>query len=246
MKGDAVPVTGIIAENVAEGTAFEVRVKADKEQAEWIVAKTGEIDKIGEPIYFNKPGVDLSDPRIWAYDVAVMEIEIAGGANISLLDYPGDRIDFNDKASVGILSSDYDYGEDIISKGTIVVVGKYRGNPVFNNIKVEARYNTAVEAAEKDTSIERVMNGYALLLCELPEDNAVSDTSDGMFIFVPNWEEEKALNTNDGVTDDFPMEIKAAIYRSDDPNSSDDEYVTGETLWISFPDDESMPYIDLR
>ena len=80
------------------------------------------------------------------------------------------------------------------------------------------------------------MNGELYLLAEIPADGAVSDTSDGFFIFVPDMEKEEELNSASGVTDRYPIEIRAVFYRTDDPNSADSKRVTSQTLWISFPD----------
>ena len=132
-----------------------------------------------------------------------------------------------------------------------MILGTYRGDPVYNYAQIEARYNTTPEAGEV-TTITRAMNGELYMLAEIPADGAVSDTSDGFFIFVPNMEEEELLNKQDGVTDRYPIEIRAVFYRTDEPGSTDSQRVTSQTLWISFPDggDEenevSLPYIELK
>ena len=87
------------------------------------------------------------------------------------------------------------------------------------------------------------MNGYSLLLSEIPKDGAVSDTSDGFFIFVPDMEAEKELNQSSNVIDDLPIQIKALLCRTDVPESDSNSRVTSETLWISFPDD-TVPNAD--
>ena len=240
MKGNAVPVTGIIS---STGGNITIKVKADKQQSEWTTAKQGHIDA-NTPIYFNKPGAESSDTRIWTYDIAVMHIEGITG-DVELLDYPGDRIDFYsyDNTNVARLAHDYQYGDgsdNVIKKGTLVILGNYRGNPGYNTVEIQAKYNTTAEAAETEkpeTAIERPMNGYALLLSEIPKDGAVSDTSDGFFIFVPDMEAEKELNQSSNVTDNLPMEIKALLCRTDVPESDSNSRVTSQTLWISFPDD---------
>jgi len=243
MKGNAVPVTGIIS---STGGNVTIKVKADKQQSEWTTAKQGHIDA-NTPVYFNKPGAESSDTRIWTYDVAVIHIEGITG-DVELLDYPGDRIDFYsyDNANVARLAHDYQYGDgsdDIIKKGTLVILGNYRGNPGYNTVEIQAIYNTTAEANETETTIQRPMNGYALLLSEIPKDGAVSDTSDGFFIFVPDMEAEKELNQSSNVTDDLPIQIKALLCRTDVPESDSNSRVTSETLWISFPDD-TVPNAD--
>ena len=95
------------------------------------------------------------------------------------------------------------------------------------------------------TQIQRNMNGYALLFAEIPADGAVSDISDGFWIFVPDMEAEEALNAQTSVTGDGPMEIRAVLRRTDDPNSSASSRVTSETLWTSFPEWETLPQIAL-
>ena len=249
MKGGAaVPVTGIKVTGADLAGSYTVKVKADAGAEAWTTAKTGTLSGDTVVAYFNKPGVGPEDTRIWTYDAAVVEITgIPADADLALLDYPGDRVDFYEGATVGILKNDYAG----IPAGTLVILGTYRGNPVYNTVEIQARYNTTPEAGTV-SSIERPMNGELYLLAEIPEDGAVSDTSDGFFIFVPNLEDEAALNAQDGVTDPYPLEIRANFYRTDDPNDASSKRLTSQTLWISFPDggdDEdqvSLPVIELK
>ena len=166
---------------------------------------------------------------------------------MELLDYPGDRVDFYEGAAVGVLKDAY--GD--IPAGTLVILGTYRGDPVYNYMEMEARYSTTPEAGEV-TTIQRPMSGDVYLLAEIPADGAVSDTSDGFFLFVPDLKAEADLNAQDGVTDPYPLEIRVNLYRTDDPNNADSRRLTSQTLWISFPGDESesgqsaWPIIDLK
>ena len=180
-------------------------------------------------------------------------VEITGipeDATVQLLDYPGDRVDFYEGATVGVLSQEYRYGDgadEVIPAGTLVILGTYRGDPTYNTVEIEAVYNTTGEAAEANgvTTITRPMNGYGLLFAEIPADGAVSDTSDGFFLFVPDLESEEDLNAQSGVTDPYPLEIRANFYRTDDPNSADSRRLTSQTLWISFPAEDTLPAIEL-
>ena len=54
---------------------------------------------------------------------------LPAGASVELLDYPGDRIDFYEGASVGRLSQPLAYDGSVVPAGTVVVVGTYRGDP---------------------------------------------------------------------------------------------------------------------
>lgn len=250
-NGASVPVTGIKVTGTGLSGSYTVKVKANA-GADWTTAKTGTLSDDTVVAYFTKPGAAESDTRIWTYDAAVLEITgIPEDATVQLLDYLGDRVDFYEGATVGVLKDDYKYGDgqdDVIKKGTLVILGTYRGDPTYNYVSVEAVYNTTSEAAEANgvTTITRAMNGYGLLLAEIPADGAVSDTSDGFFIFVPDLEKEKELNAQSGVTDDYPLEIRAVFYRTDDPNNAESKRVTSETLWISFPGEDDLPLIDLK
>ena len=162
-------------------------------------------------------------------------LEITGipeGAAVELLDYPGDRVDFYEGATVGILKDAY--GD--IPAGTLVILGTYRGDPVYNYVEIQARYSTTPEAGDV-TTIERAMSGELYLLAEIPADGAVSDTSDGFFIFVPDLEEEAALNApgrrHRSLSPGDPRRLLPHRRPQRAPPAS---VVTSQTLWISFPD----------
>ena len=264
--GASIPVTGLKIIG-ANGSNVTVKVKSvygisndteitsltqnNEQFNNWIIAKDNvSITSDNCNIYFNKPNTDSSDTRIWTYDVAVMEISgVPENATVKLLDYPGDKVDFYEGSTAGVLKNDYKYGDnadDIIKAGTLVIIGTYRGDPAYNYVEVMATYNTTSEAQEANevTTITRPMNGYTLMFAEIPEDGAVSDTSDGFFIFVPDLEAEKELNKTDGVTDNLPLEIKLNMYRTDSADNTDSKRLTSETLWLSFPDENSLPQIE--
>lgn len=248
-NGASVPVTGIKVTGTGLSGSYTVQVKASA-GANWTDAKTGELsdDLVA---YFTKPGAKPDDTRIWTYDAAVVKITgIPESAQVELLDYPGDRVDFYEGAAVGVLKDNFQYGDradEVIPAGTLVILGTYRGDPTYNYVSVEAVYNTTSEADEANgvTTITRAMNGYGLLFAEIPEDGAVSDTSDGFFLFVPDLEKEKELNAQSGVTDDYPLEIRINFYRTDVPNINQGGRITSETLWLSFPSEDDLPSIEL-
>lgn len=248
-NGASVPVTGIKVTGTDLSGSYTVQVKANA-GADWTDAKTGELsdDLVA---YFTKPGAKPDDTRIWTYDAAVVKITgIPESAQVELLDYPGDRVDFYEGAAVGVLKDNFQYGDredEVIPAGTLVILGTYRGDPTYNYVSVEAVYNTTSEADEANgvTTITRAMNGYGLLFAEIPEDGAVSDTSDGFFLFVPDLEKEKELNAQSGVTDDYPLEIRINFYRTDVPNTNQGGRITSETLWLSFPSEDDLPSIEL-
>lgn len=258
MKSGAVNVTGLklTSQSTMSGQYTVSAQVSGKAQA--VTAKTGTLSGTELAAYFTKPGADPSDTRIWTYSATSLTLTgIPQDAQVQLLDYPGDRVDFYEGAAVGVLKEDYHYGteaDQVIKSGTLVILGTYRGDPAYNYVEIQARYNTTAEADEANgvTTVERAMNGYGLLLAEIPADGAVSDTSDGFFLFVPDLEAEKALNAQSGVTDAYPLEIRANFYRTDTPGSTEGKRLTSQTLWLSFPEggdeDEavSLPLIDLK
>ena len=251
MKDGPVNVTGLKVTGQEEMSGIytvTAQVSANNGPEQAVTAKTGTLSGTSLTAYFTKPGAQPDDTRIWTYSVTALTITgIPENATVELLDYPGDRVDFYEGAAVGILKDAY--GD--IPAGTLVILGTYRGDPVYNYMEMEARYSTTPEAGEV-TTIQRPMSGDVYLLAEIPDDGAVSDTSDGFFLFVPDLKAEAALNAQDGVTDPYPLEIRVNLYRTDDPNNADSRRLTSQTLWISFPGDESesgqsaWPIIDLK
>ena len=259
MKGDAkVAVTGIKVENsTVQSPGITINGKD--------VKATPAPDNAGV-WYFTKPGAEEGDTRIWTYDAETVTITgVPEGAVVTLLDYPGDRVDFYDAKNVtaGKLAEDYSYVDSdgktqTIPKGTVVVMGTYRGDPVYTLIQIEARYDISGEAVTDATELQpRCMNGFTLFFAEIPGDGEVSDISDGIFMFVPDWAEENKLNkeagwsSKDPLTDKetdrtlYPTEIRAVLNRTDKPESADSHRTTSETLWISFPHAEALTDIRL-
>ena len=49
----------------------------------------------------------------------------------------------------------------------------------------------------------------------------------------------------DAIVPGIGGQIRAMFYRTDDPDSADGKRLTSETLWISFPDYDTLPEIVL-
>ncbi len=218
--------------------------------------------------YFNKPGTANSDTRIWTYDAKTVVItglpaDLAD-ENIQLVSYAGDDVSFLEDSNgfVGRLSADYKYGDgadDVIKAGTLVIVGNYRGDPVYNTIRIMGKFTTTKASADpsSDSSVdevtfeetERPLDGYALMFAEIPEDKEVSDISDGLFIFVPNVQKEAELQeiTSCDGSNLLPSQIMVEMYRADDPNNPNgSKRLTASTLWMNSPGGEDLPQIVLE
>ncbi len=259
MKESETAVSGIKVTNAPASGDFKVEIRqADSD--EFVTAKNGNFAQneatAGKNYYlsyFNKPGAESSDTRIWTFDAK--EIKVTGiptGATVEFISYPGDNIAFNDDAVAGLLESDYRYGEgenDVIKAGTLIVTGTYRGDPVYNTIRIVGKYPYRNLATDEESVAERPLDGYALLFAEVPADGAVSDISDGIFIFVPEkqndtvWDEIKTDCDGENL---LPAEIKAELYRTDKADSAESKRLTSDTLWIATPGGTELPTIVLE
>ncbi len=205
--------------------------------------------------YFQKPGV--TDTRIWTYDAETVVVtgipNDVPDADIQLISYAGDDIAFLDAGSVGVLAESYDCGNgDVLEAGTLIVTGSYRGDPVWNTIGVEGNFiSTTVNEKDEQVTTEepRAIDGNIYMFAEVPKDGAVSDISDGLFIFVPNVQKEAELQGEEhdcSTTNLLPAQIRAVLYRTDTPDSAASKRVTAETLWINSPGGTDLPKIVLE
>ncbi len=210
--------------------------------------------------YFQKPGAAAEDTRIWTYDAKTVTITGIPAdmdlSNIQLVSYAGDDVSFLEGGFAGVLSKDYQYGdteEQKISAGTLVIIGNYRGNPVFQKIRIEGEFTKAevTDEGQGATTVEtRPMDGKLLMFAEVPTDGGeVSDISDGIFIFIPNVQREAQLqgeSSNCSGVNLLPSRIRAVLYRTDLPETAGDARVTAETLWTNAPGGTDLPTVVLK
>lgn len=140
----------------------------------------------------------------------------------------------------------------MIPKGTLVILGNYRGNPVFQKIRIEGEFTTTEvkDEGEGTTTVEtRPMDGKLLMFAEIPKDGEVSDISDGLFIFIPNVQKEAELqgeSSNCSGVNLLPSRIRAVLYRTNEPVTAGDARVTAETLWTNAPGGTDLPAVVLK
>ena len=248
------PVSGIkITGEIPKEGAFEVKVNGK-------TARTGDFkdnqavdDTNSFVAYLNKPGTETPDTRIWTYDAETVTVTgIPEEANVGLIRYAGDDVSIT---AVGRLSKAYKYGDkadEVIPKGTLVVVGNYRGDPVYNTVKLLGQYTVTSldvngEAVENEV-ITRPVAGETILFAEIPEDNQVSDISDGLFLFIPDEQEEKELQENDRCLGNnlLPSKIQAVIARTNEPDSTLSQHTSAQSAWINSPGGDTLPTIVLE
>ena len=165
---------------------------------------------------------------------------------------------------MGLLAEDYRYTsldengretEEVIPQGTLVIVGSYRGDPVYNTLSVTGRFTGTALGADGEMTetqvVERPVAGYALLFAEVPTVGEVCDISDGIFLFVPDVQQEAQLQGEEShcdVTNLLPTQIKVELFRTDDPNDASNKRVTAQTQWIYSPGGarEDLPTVVLE
>ena len=207
--------------------------------------------------YFQKPGAEAADTRIWTYDAKTVAVTgVPENANSQLISYAGDDVAFLEKGAVGVLSKPYQYGTEagqVLPAGTLVIAGTYRGDPAYQTVKIEGRFTRTVLTDGDDgveTSTEtRWLDGKALLFAEVPKDGKVCDISDGLFLFIPNVQREAELQGEASACNAaalLPARMRAVLSRTDQPALAESQRVTAETLWINTPGGTDLPVIELE
>lgn len=261
--GEETAVSGVKLSGANRPTSGDFTVTVTDGQGTQTIARTGSFDLGNQAVddqnsyltYLNKPGTTSVDTRIWTYDAKTVTItgipESLEDSAIALISYAGDDVALMSEGAVGRLSTDYRYGsgaDEVISAGTLIIVGTYRGDPVYGTVKIKGEF-TRTSVGGDTTSEERYLDGYTLLLAEIPEDQQVSDISDGIFIFVPNVQKEAELQgvqSHCEAENLLPSRIKAEFSRTDDPTSAVSQRVTAETLWTHTPGGHELPEIVLE
>ncbi len=213
----------------------------------YTTAKTIDLSAGDNVYYFSKP--NTNDTRIWTYDALTVKIEGLGGfntANIDFVQYPGDSVEITE---IGYLSQKLVYGtgtDDFIEAGSLIIVGTYRGDPLYNFVSLKGQYLTVSTETGAASYSERAINGYSLLFAEIPSDGNVFTISDGIWVFVPDIQREANIAAgaeHNCTTSVLPAYIKAEIYITDDPTIATNKRLSSDTMYQIFPDQNNMPTI---
>ena len=239
---NAASVTGfkLTGDTLPQG-AYTVTVVTEKDKT--LTARKGTFDTSdslegGFVSYFNNPKADSGDTSIYTYDaktVAITNIPEGLENNIHLISYAEDDISFYSDAAMGLLAEDWKYAEgekDLLEKGTLVILGSYRGDPVWCTAEVWGRFRNA-----DGTVTERAVEGDTILLAD-PASlyGDASDISDGLLIFTPKYQNISEL----------PEAICLKLFRTEVPTDASSRRVTAQTLWTSTYDGSDLPTIHLE
>ncbi len=211
--------------------------------------------------YFHLANAPENDARIGTYQAKSVTISgIPAGVDdndVRLISYVGDDIAFRSGPTVGKMSEDYRYGDganDVIRKGSLVIVGTFSGDPVYNTVRIEGEFappDMAAANGENGTgsTVTRYLNGYALLFANEQADGIYTNISNGIFIFVPDVQAEKELQegeTSCGSENVLPSRIRAELWRTDTPDSAEGTRRTAQTMWINSPGGSELPLVVLE
>ena len=206
--------------------------------------------------YFQMAGAPNGDARIGCYQAASVTITgvpaAVADSDIRLISYAGDNIEFLEGATVGVMQSPYDYGSGVIEAGTLVVTGTFRGDPVYNTVRIMGEFAAPDMTGDGDSvaePVQRYLNGTALLFVEEAPDGIYTDIPNGIFIFIPDEQAEKdlqGLDTSCGVENILPSRIRAELWRTDTPDSAEGTHCTAETLWINSPGGDELPQVVVK
>lgn len=213
------------------------------------VTLTSVSDKDGFTTYYFSFSNDPEDGRIQTYTTKKFSIQFEEigytteelKEKLLALRYPGDNIEFyhpQEQASIGILGEDYYYDGGMIAKDSIIVVGTFRGDPVYNVVMLKGTYSSTSEEGDdtaEDILEEQIIEGEQLLFAVLPENKVMTNISNGMWIYMPDFSENTKL----------PDTIYAEFYRVDNPDTLEGQRLVSNTVSIPVPSKETLPIIYL-
>lgn len=226
--------------NIGDGS-ITIEASADGENFTAVLQLTPERLLAGGLCFFTREGADGS---ICPFEAAAIRItglpaDIAP-EQLDFAAYPGDYIAFGENG-IGILGNDY--GE--LKAGTLVITGPFRGNPVFNTIRVYGKGQSGDMAEGDLEETEQPLEGAVYLFAALPETGDMAEIDNGFWVFVPSRQSDAAAEEEGCSTSLLPTQIMAQLLRTDVPEGGDGR-VTSYTRWLPSPTYESMPTIILE
>lgn len=248
--GFPMEITDPTAKAADSGTVKVVVTDADGKTTTVLEVSYEEIRKEpGKLRFFTRKEHDGS---ICPFDAKKIEVSgLPAGVSAEKIDfaaYPGDNIEFGING-IGILGRSY--GE--IASGKLIVTGSFRGNPVFNTIRVYGKSQSVDYTGEEQTETETdkvPLEGEIYLFAAMPKEGDMAEIDNGLWIFVPKQQSDTTgAAQEDGsaacASSILPTQIMAELHRKDVPEGGNGR-ITSDTRWIPSPTYESMPTIILE
>ena len=161
---------------------------------------------------------------------------------LDVLKVAGDNIEFgiqagSDMVSVGILKEAFRYGKeqaDVISKGALVFIGSYRGNPAYNAVLLYDENGNPVGGKDSQGAV----NAETVFLAEVPKDGPIQNVADGKWIYYINPEYVDAVKKELA-----GKKIRAELYRVDNAQTMEGQRLVSDTAYIAV---QNPPEIQLK
>ena len=221
-----------------EGSAItDYVIEVSEDGSKWTRVREGSFEnRTGSQIvYFEN---ENRDPWVATYDAVQVRLTAKGSAGksisiteLDLLGPTGDSISFGTKAdgdtdsAIGLLQSAYEYESGkFIPAGSLVIMGRYKGNPAYNVVLVYDGEGNLVGGTKEDGST----GAEQIILAKVPENGLLGETSDGTWIY---WMEPDA----DGNVPKLTGSIRAELYRVDNALTNEGQRMVSDTMPMPVP-----------
>ena len=133
------------------------------------------------------------------------------------------------QGAVGILEEEYVYEQGkAIPQGSLIFTGNYKGNPDYNVVVLYDEDGSVVGGVDE----ENVLKAEQIILAKVPENGALGEVSDGIWIY---WIEPEYIDQWKGKT------VRAQLYRVDNALTNEGQRLVSDTLPLRIP--ETLEYI---
>ncbi|XCP83559.1 fibronectin type III domain-containing protein [Roseburia hominis] len=212
---------------------YTVLISQDKENWKEVASGNFESSQQGEAVYFQNG----KDSWVYTQEAAFLKLVIKGTkaqeftvAELDVLGPTGDNVDFraeeDGKPIIGILKSDYTYDEKAgykIPSGSLVFIGKYKGNPAYNTGLLYDENGNIVGGVSE----EGYLIAEQIILADVPEEGELGETYDGTWIY---WITPENLNM-----DQLPKKVRAELYRTDDAQANTGQRLVSDSMFYDMP-----------
>lgn len=200
---------------------------------EWILTAKGTFNGSGTVYFAND-----DDKYISTYDSDAVKLVLLNQENttvsiaeLDVLGVTGDNVDFRRAgetatAAIGILSADYQYGEEsgnVIPEGSLVFTGSYKGNPAYNVVIVYDENGKIVGG----TDSEGALTAQQIILADVPDNGNIADVSDGTWIY---WIEPEQMENMD-----HPEKVRVELYRVNNALTNEGQRLVSDSLFEEMP-----------
>ena len=136
--------------------------------------------------------------------------------------------------NIGIQKNDYvvDSAKDEnIPAGSLVFIGKYKGNPAYNVGILYDENGTIVGGIDENGALK----AEQVILADVPDKGELGETSDGTWVY---WIAHENLDTNN-----LPKKVRAELYRVNNALTNEGQRLVSDSMFYDVP--AVLPEIEL-